>query len=334
MKFRELEQRDEAVRAGDAQARRAMNALAMTSGIVSALIQHPGAKGDHQSMVEGARAMLRSADETTSELLTGLRLDVVPWARFRIMRMVSLAVSEHWIATARATGKPSAEVRRFLPVWRELASHEMPAYQFDEPADDDRVALQIAVLDALQPVMREISVFALFHDELSAAMHARETILAAVEPALEELLPETVTPRSRKQLQQALLRNAGSLYASAWRRHAQDLVDRLSSLNVKEQEAAVARHPKGFPLDEVDNGFRASFTKLAEMASYLAEPAPAPAAESASLSQEVDGDPDLDSYEAPQWTDDGSDLGESEAERVMHDGVAPNENDGESLHGR
>jgi hypothetical protein len=335
--FAQLDQRDEVARQSEALARRSLNALAVTSNIVNALVQHPGPGSDHESMVQAAKTMLSQADEMSSRLITRLDLESVSWARYRLMRMTTEAVSNRWMSTARDGGQPSADISAFLPVWREMAKHDLPTFQFEEVSDDERVMMQISVLDAMQPVLQEITAFDLFHDPSKAAMHAREQIVSAANFAVAELLPENTSKRAHGQLLQALLRNAGGVYASNWRRCAQDVVDFLSPLSVERQEQEVAARPGGWPLDGIDKGFIETYAKLTDMVAYLSQPAagldsqaesklvaaqpePIIAAQS-HLMDAIDGTEEMNDY--PDWDDEGPDMPDDPAFGATSNMVEP-----------
>lgn len=255
---------------GDATSRRALNALAVTSNLVAALIEHPGPNSDHESMVDAARTMLRCADQTTQALVEDLGLGGLPWARHRIMRMVAGAVADRWSTTSRQGGMPSADVSAFIPVWKEMASQQLPAIVIEDPAIEAMASLRIAMLDAMQPVMREVAIFDMLHDPKKAAAHARDTILAASQKALTALLAlEPVSERSRGLMMQALLRNAGSIYASSWRRHAEDTVGNLQAMDLMQQTAVIESNKDGLTLHPIDCAFEGSFVKLVEMVQFL-----------------------------------------------------------------
>lgn len=271
-----LKKQDEKVLEGDAAARRSLNALSITSDFVSALIQHPGAHGDHESMVVAARAMILSADHTTQQLVDDIGLKKIPWAKYRIMKMVSGAVADRWAASSRLSSdhEASADVSHLLPVWLEIARHDLPDLTFDEPADSNRVALQVALLDAMQPVMQQISIFDMFHDPLKAAMHVRDLITSMAQSSVDELVGKDASQRSRNQLLQSLLRNAGTIYAAAWRRHAEDTVEDLKQMTKDQQTLILEMNADGLPLKTIDDSFIDSYTKLVEMAQYLSGPKP------------------------------------------------------------
>lgn len=256
---------------GDAAARRALNALAVTSSMVSALIEHPGPDSDHQSMVSAARTMLRCADESKEALMDSLCLQSIPWAPYRLMRLVSSAVAERWSTSARL-GQPSADVSSFLPVWQEVAQHALPEMIIEPPAAEASAALRIAMLDAMQPVMEEISIFDMLHSDKFAATHARDVILMGAHRALATLAAEPMSDRSKSMLMQTLLRNGGRIYASAWRRHAQDTIERLQGMPKQAQLSLLEANPSGLPLAPIDESFEGSFVKLVEMVQYLAAP--------------------------------------------------------------
>jgi hypothetical protein len=270
--FAQLQERDEAARQSEALARRSLNALAVTSNIVNALVQNPGPVGDHHAMVEAAKTMLSQADDMSSRLISRLGLESISWARHRLMRMTTEAVSNRWIASSKE-GQATADISVFLPVWREMAKQDLPTFQFEEPSEDERVMMQISVLDAMQPVLQEIISFDMFNDPTRAAMHAREQILKAANEAVAELLPENTSKRAHGQLLQSLLRNAGGVYASNWRRCAHEVFDFLAPLTLEQQEKEVAARPGGWPLKNVDEGFASTFAKLTDMVAYLAQPA-------------------------------------------------------------
>lgn len=256
---------------GDAATRRALNALAVTSNLVSALIQHPGPNSTHASMVQAAREMLGSAHQTSQELVEKLQLGTLDGAPYRVMRLVSSAVADRWSATSRE-GAPKADVSDFMPVWVMLAQEDLPKMVIDKPATEPAAALRIAMLDAMQPVMHAISVFDMLHDLKEAAAHARDTMLVAAQGALAQLSADPMSDSSKSMLMQSLLRNAGAIYASAWRRHSEDTVDELQGMEKAEQAAILEKYPTGLPLEPIDEGFQSSFVKLVEMVQYLAAP--------------------------------------------------------------
>lgn len=270
----QLSEQSEKLLQGDASARRSLNALSVTSDLVIALIEHPGAKGSAESVVEAARSMVMSANDRTRELVEDLGLGEIGWARYRVMKMVSSAVSERWKTSAKANNEPSADVTDLMPVWKELAKHDLPTLTFDDPADQSRVALQVALLDAMEPVLKEISIFDMFRDPKEAALSARNLMTSTVKEALYGLGGQSMSARSRNQLMQSLLRNAGTIYAAAWRQHASDTVQDLQSMDTVRQRALVEMHQEvgGFPIKPIEDAFSASFMKLVEMVEYLADP--------------------------------------------------------------
>lgn len=271
-KFSDLDKRDEIARQSEAVARRSLNALAVTSCIVNALVQYPGPESDHAAIVASAKSMLAQADDMATRLASGLELETVPWARYRLMRMTTEAVANRWTVTSRQNDTPNADISEFFPVWREMSKFDLPTFQFEEHSDDERVMMQVSVLDAMQPVLQEIAVFDLFHNPGKAAMHAREQIVGAANQAVADLLPPNSSRRAQMQLLESLLRNAGKVYASNWRRYSERVVDRLQPMTVAQQEYEVASRPGGWPLNEIDAGFRNSFDKLADMVSFLSMP--------------------------------------------------------------
>lgn len=270
---------EEASASGDAAARRAINSLSVTSSIISALIQHPGPGGDHESLVNAARTMLRNSDEVTQRLLVDLKMEGLGWAKYRTLKMVTAAVAEAWITSAKDGGTASADVTSLLPVWREIASHSLPELVFDEPAESTRVAIQCALLDAMEPVMRAISIFDMFRDPKQSALHARDKITAFAQVALDQLVDQHASTRSRHQLLQSLLRNAGTIYASAWRRHADDTVGDLMAMEPSQQKLTLEMNPEGLPLVAIDEAFSESFAKLVDMVHFLSSPKTSPKAE-------------------------------------------------------
>ena len=90
------ERRDSVRTALDQSARRSINALDVSSSLVSALIRNPGPAGSRQAVVIAAKTMLRSADEATHRLLAALDMQAVPWAQYRVMKAVTQAVSDTW----------------------------------------------------------------------------------------------------------------------------------------------------------------------------------------------------------------------------------------------
>ena len=261
----------------DAASRRALNALSVTSDIVSALIRNPGTQGEHESLVNAARTMLRSADSTTQQLVAKLGLGGIDWAKYRLMKIVTSAVALQWSKTASDGNdtQPSADVSALLPVWLEIATHDLPLLIHDEPADNNRVALQIALLDAMTPVMREIDVFDMFHLPEVAALEARDLITAYAQTAVNTLVEPEVSQRSRNQLLQSLLRKAGDIYASVWRRHAEDVVENLKSMTPTQQKLVLEMNPEGLPLAPIQEAFAESYNRAIDMLLYLSVPKPA-----------------------------------------------------------
>lgn len=272
-----LRKDDEKVLQGDASTRRSLNALAVSSSLMNALIRSPGPGAPHGAMVKGTQEMMTSANATTEELVAALRLGNVPWARYRILRMVAAAVAEQWTVSALdgQSGSPSADVRHLIPAWLEIAKHDAPEPVYEDAADNSRVALQVALLDAMEPVVREIGIFDMLHSEQEAAVHAKDVISSAVQASMANLLDAAASNRSRNQLLQALLRNAGTIYASAWRHHAQDVVDQLRQMDKAGQQMVAEMHPEGLPLEEVDEAFAGTYSRLVEMVQFLGD-APEP----------------------------------------------------------
>lgn len=320
-----MDKKDEPARQSEALARRSLNALAVTSSIVNALVKHPGPSGDHDEMVNAAKSMLGQADEMATRLMSRLDLESVPWARYRLMRMTTEAVSNRWISTSQSGQAPNADISPFMTVWREMSKHDLPTFQFENPSEDERVMMQISLLDAMQPVLQEITAFDLFHDPVRAAMHARDQIVKAANESVAEILPDNTSRLAHSQLLQSLLRNAGSVYAANWRRFSQDVIDFLEPLSVQRQEQEVASRPDGWPLNEVDAGFLSTYEKLTDMVAFLAHPPQALANESEIQMPNTSKNTSKNStnsglniydavdfsdepYEAPQWADDGPEI--------------------------
>lgn len=284
---------------GDAAARRALNALAVTSHLVSALIEHPGALSNHDSMVKAAREMIKSGDATSQAIVEELGLGGISWAPYRIMRMVSEAVASRWAASAR-NGAPTADVSDLLPVWREISSCTLPELSYEAPAGEPAAALRIALLDAMQPVMQEISIFDMLHDPKEAAAHARDHILVTAQRALAAFAAEPMSDRSKSMLMQTLLRNGGAIYASAWRRHAEDTIDDLQRMDKGQQTAIIEANRGGLPLEPIDEAFEGSFIKLVEMVQYLSAPK-VPALSRDAAAEHAEGDGMLDEQTAAAY---------------------------------
>lgn len=270
--FRALDQQHALAYASEAEVRRMLNALGITVNLVTALIQHPGATGEHTDLVQAAQAMLRETDRATHQLVESLGMGRTPWAPFRVMNLMTAAVADRWNATARGPNGPQVAITDLMPVWIALAKELVPASSYDEPPDDDAVALQIALLDGLRPVLSEIIKFDLFHDPAEAAQHARRMVVSAASTVTRMLLPDGVSDRSRQLMQQALLRNAGRIYAASWQRHAETVLNDLKGLDPIELEARVLANPGGLSLAAVDEAFTASFGQLTDMALFLVHP--------------------------------------------------------------
>jgi hypothetical protein len=254
----------------DQSARRSVNALDVSSSLVSALIRNPGPAGSRQAVVLAAKMMLRSADEATHKLLEALDLQSVPWAQYRVMKAVTQAVSDTWRSTSDAD-KASADVSALLPVWEAICRGlDIPDPRPDSA--DERVLLQVSLLDAMQPVVREIASFPLFHDERRAATHARNRMLSAARSASRTLQGGRPIGSGQDHLMAALLRNAGTIYASSWRKQAENVKRVLAEMSPEHQSEMASRYPEGFPLEVVDKGFAESFQKLTELAQVLAPP--------------------------------------------------------------
>lgn len=254
--------------AGDASARRALNALSVTGNLVSALIAHPGANGDYKSTVQAAQQMLTTSDSTTKSLVEKLDLKNISWAPYRVMKIVSKAISDRWSFSAKA-GEASVDVSDLIPVWEEIGKYNLPEISFDAPAEDHGIALRIALLEAMQPTMNVISIFDMFHDSSKAAKHARDVILVTTQRALASLTGEPMNDRSKSLLMQALMRNAGDLYANCWKKESEETIDRLQQMTKAQRLALVEQYPSGLPLEKIDESFTQSFLKLVEMVQYL-----------------------------------------------------------------
>jgi hypothetical protein len=277
--FRALSEAQAGVFASNADVRRMLNTLGMAAPMVNALIQHPGAKGEYATLVQSAQAMLREANTASRFLIDELGMGRADWAQYKMLRLMTSAVADRWRTTAREDGTPTPSIANLLPVWVALAHESTPDPAYDDPPDDDAIAGAIALLDAMRPVMGAIDRFDLFHDPAEAAKQAKDLIVSASTQALHMLLPEGAADRSRRQLHQALLRNAGNIYASSWRKLSEQVVSDLKSLPPAEQEARVRNHPGGFPLTQVNDGFAASFSQLVDILMTKARPEPAPAAD-------------------------------------------------------
>jgi hypothetical protein len=253
----------------DQDIKRSINALVVSSHLVSALIRNPGPMCPHKSMVDAAKIMLAESDEVTIQLLSYLSLDEIPSAKYKIMRMVIQAVSDKWRSSSD-NNAPSADVKAMIPVWKEIATHNLPLEFIDEQPKENYIFKQIALLSAMHPVLREIDVFDLFNDPKKAAIHARDQIIAISENSIDEIAGPAATEDSKKQLLSSLLTNAGTIYSSAWRKHANSILSEMRALPPKEQHHFVVSHPDGFSLDEIDRAFVDSFKKLVELVKFLA----------------------------------------------------------------
>jgi hypothetical protein len=262
--------------AADEGARRQLNALRVTSNIVSALIRFPGPASNHDQAVAAARAMVQSAQRTTSGLIDDLGIGDEPWKQFRVMQLVSEVVAANWRSTA-SHGAPDASVEHMRPVWAALAEFDLPEDPGEQLVEDELIAIRIAVLEAMAPITREVGVASLFHDPGSAARHARDVILAACYDIRARLGGEQAGSSASLQLLTSLLRNAGAIYAAAWRRHGEAILTGLRGLPAEERAERIAAHPDGFPLNQIDAAFTEAFGRLADMVEHLApisEPTP------------------------------------------------------------
>lgn len=259
----------QAGRDAEASARRSLNSLSVTHRLMSALVKYPGHKAGHDLMVESARTLLNSSNATTEALVKELNLDVFPWARHTIMRIVSGAVADQWEATAQVDGKPSADMSAFLPAWKEIARHNLPENIYQDPAPDNAAALRIAMLDAMQPVLKEILAFDMFHEPSQASSHAKNLILRSSQRALGDLVVEPMTDRSKSLMMQSLLRVAGSIYSSCWRNYAVEVHAEMIAMTPRQQREFLEKNNGLIPLDKVDLAFSDSYSKQIEMVQYL-----------------------------------------------------------------
>jgi hypothetical protein len=240
----------------------------MASSLVSALIRHPGPNDRHENIVGAAREMLKSSDENTQRLLSILGLTDVPWAQFRVMKAVTQAVADKWRASADAN-RPSADVADLMPVWELLMQRPCPEKVLDDEPRDVRLAVQLALLEAMHPVIREIAVWSLEHDPTTAAVNARDRILDASVRSARSLLGADPSPDAHRMMTSALVRYGGTLYAAAWRKYAEKLASNIKGLPPERQKALMSQHVNGFPLAELDAAFTASFNKLIELVNFL-----------------------------------------------------------------
>lgn len=251
------------------EVRRALNALDMASGLVSALIRHPGPSGPHENIVGAARAMLRSSDEHTQLLLKRLGLADVPWAQFKVMKAVNQAVADKWRASSDERN-PNADVSDLLPVWEMLVKHPSPEKVHEDEPQDLRLAIQLSLLEAISPVLREINVWSLEHEPMAAAIKARDQILLVAMQSSRQLLGPSPTPDAHRLMTSALVKYGGTLYAAAWRKHAERLSRDIKAQPPERQRLILERYAKGFPLDDLESSFKASFGKLTELVNFLA----------------------------------------------------------------
>ena len=252
----------------DAAARRALNALSVTTNMVSALISNPGSGADIQETVLSAKEMLNQADRVTHLLADELKVKSISWAPYRLMKIASSAVAERWKTSSKA-GKPTASVVDFIPVWTEVARYQLPEMVLQNPAEDHNIALRISLLEAMQPIMNVINIFDMFHDPMHAVKHARDMILVTAQRSMLSFNKEQMTDSSKSLLLQSLLRNAGNIYANCWQKESEDLIDRLQKMTPVEQTAVIERYSNRAPLSRVDESFEQSFIKLIEMVQFL-----------------------------------------------------------------
>jgi hypothetical protein len=262
--------RNDLERVDDAHVRKACNALAVVSPLVDALIDYPGPAAQPEVLVAAARNMLESATRSTNEILStfGIEPNTLPWAHHRVLRVVSSAVAASWRHSAKL-GMVSADISALLPAWLALANTDLPEVGFVDLDVDECTALRITFLEALRPVMHEVAIFNMFRDPSVALRDAAEQMLEACNKAAGPLAGELATPKARRLLVAALLRNAGELYASSWRKEAERAVETLIALSPDDQRAQVAKNPEGLPTHVIKITFLDAFDRLAETVAHL-----------------------------------------------------------------
>jgi hypothetical protein len=236
------------------------------------------AEAARSNAISDARQMLRATTEASSALMEALGIQNEAWTKFQITRNVSAAVSQRWQQTASEPGGPRASVMDLVPVWAAIADQELAQMVFDRPADDDRTALTIAVLEAMRPVVDEVRKFDFFRDASACESRARDRILGAAHAVATSIAPQSASEHSKRQLLRTLIVNAGQLYATAWRRQGEAVIGELMALPPQTVRERFAANPEGFPLDEVEREFDESFARLTNLAGALARPQAAPEA--------------------------------------------------------
>lgn len=258
----------------DASVRRSLNALAVTSSLVSALIDHPGERGEREEMVDSARRMLASADRSTLDVLEimGIAPGEQPWAHHRVLRVVVQAIAERWRQSA-AAGSASPDVSDLLPVWDELMRAQYPELVFADSVKEDELALKIAMIEGMRPVISEIAIFDFFRKPSDCAGAAAKLIAERALAGARELAGDSASPASMKMLVNSLVRNAGHLFASAWRRQATDLVsETLGQMSREQINEFVRAHPDGLSLQPIETAFLGAFSRLLETIRFLVPP--------------------------------------------------------------
>ena len=267
-------QADAARATDDAVVRRALNAIGVTGSIMEALVDHPGLSGAPEDMVKAARTMLDASCKAAADIMNilGLAENQAPWIYHQALRAATFVVSRQW-RTRTQSGQHSADVSAYLPAWIEVMNTEIAQREFPPDAPDDEIAVKVAMLDAMSQIMPEMAIFNFFRDENENMHAACAAVFDAVMTSAQSLSPANASDESRRLLLAALIRNAGSLYAAAWRNHAREIVDELMAMDTKTQNAYIRSKLGGFPIAPVEQTFRSNFARLADMVRHIATPA-------------------------------------------------------------
>lgn len=158
------------------------------------------------------------------------------------------------------------------------AIYQVAAEREQEKTDRDikeipmTISVQLALVKAMSPVLREQNEFDFFRNRDSDIERISNMIMNSASEALKETLDVLTKEEDRVVAYKVFVEEAGKSFADCWRIEANKVKEAIQSKSVAEVQALLESRPDGLSIDKVINNFENQFRRLKSLANLPKSP--------------------------------------------------------------
>lgn len=255
-------------------ARKACATLKVTSSIMNAIVVHPGADCDDDTLSKTTRDLMQRAKVLAQCAVDVLKVrsDTRNYAAYMTMLRLQAAevVSTQW-RMAHVAGKKPLTEGQIARLYETLVDTEMFAELGDPASVPEDLSLttiqRLALLSTTPEIHQAVNSFDYFAPQPEQLIHkAVDQIKQATDEGMQKLLGSAASDATRAVIAQSLIEKNGSLYAANYRAVARRDVMALQEMQADERARHLYVHRQtGLPTDHINSGFRRIASRMIDM---------------------------------------------------------------------